>query len=140
MKNKPNENVKEGLGGCSGSKVFGMQAWGLQFDPQKPCKEEVKDMTAYAYNTGEVEEVEREADLWGSVTKQHTLPSDLQASERQHLANKIELEISLSGQNTYHANRAGLLTSYYKSGRCGSLPIIPYSRGKSRGSLGQLAN
>lgn len=26
------------------------------------------DMTSYVYNTGEVEEIEREADLWGSVT------------------------------------------------------------------------
>lgn len=55
------------------------------------------DMTSYVYNTGEVEEIEREADLWGSVTRQHTLPSDLQASESQHLVNKIELETSLSG-------------------------------------------
>lgn len=66
MKNEPNENVKEGRGGCSGGKVFGMQAWGLQFDPQKPCKEEVKDMTAYACNTGEVEEVEKERQIFGA--------------------------------------------------------------------------
>lgn len=42
MKNKPNENVKEALEDGSSGKVFGMQAWGLQFDPQKPGKEEVR--------------------------------------------------------------------------------------------------
>ena len=40
----------------SGGKVFGMQAWGLQFDPQKPGKEKVRHDSICC---GEVEEVER---------------------------------------------------------------------------------
>lgn len=41
----------------SGGKVFGMQAWGLQFDPQKPGKEEVRHDSVCCV---EVEEVERQ--------------------------------------------------------------------------------